>query len=336
MQLSTLVLVFASVISRFRKHVLICQRTARAYLKCRKCRLDALRKWFLSSETKWINLWRLKKKVDEIENKAMTTHAPKNVRDGILLNYLNTEMFKYRAKLIEHDKRVKESVAMVKQVGINDARAVIQGQVHFLERKKLVLKRPFHGIFTGLSENNGMMGLVKDAHDRMNVFQNELGRDVGIALLGKADEVLWDLQDEIEQYGDTSLLYKSSSEEEESDDDGLYDTDKLVMRGRMSSIGLKKNVGGEGGGEGFGGGRDVLRRRTRTRSRTRTFSGTGMIENGELKSYASGAGKARKRTNLAEGGGKHRPTNAQIQEIEAMRRRMTSAMNDNIDFNRMV
>lgn len=56
---------------------------------------------------------------------------------------------------------------------------------------------------------------------------------------------------------------------------------------------------------------------------------------GELKSYSGVPGKGRKRTNLADGGGKHRPTKAQIQEIEAMRRRMTSAMNDNIDFNRM-
>ncbi|GMH48538.1 hypothetical protein TL16_g00312 [Triparma laevis f. inornata] len=158
--------VFASVISRFRKHVLICQRVARAYLKCRKARLEALRVWFLEAERQWINSWRLHKKVAEDENKAMTTHAPKKVREMILLNCLNTEMFKFRSRLISHSRLVKESVAMVKQVGINDARAVIQGQVHFLERKKLVLKRPFYGLFTMMRKSNGMEGLVRDAHER--------------------------------------------------------------------------------------------------------------------------------------------------------------------------
>jgi hypothetical protein len=108
-------------------------------------------------------------------------------------------MFKYAKKLVAHDQRVKESVAMVKQVGINDARAVIQGEVHFLERKKLVLERPYYKLFTTLKGSNTVQRLIEEAHDKMNAFQKELDRDTGIALLQRADEVLWDLQDEIDQ-----------------------------------------------------------------------------------------------------------------------------------------
>ena len=158
-----------------------------------------LRKWWGETEKHWIEAWKLKKKVAEVENKAITTPAPKKIRDKLMYNCLNDEMFKFARKLVDHDMKVKESVAMVKKVGINDARAVIQGEVHFLERKQLVVVRPYYNLFTILKENNTVQALVEEAHDKMNVFQKELDRDTGIALLQRADEVLWDLQDEIDQ-----------------------------------------------------------------------------------------------------------------------------------------
>ena len=163
----------------------------------------------------------------------------------------------------------------------------------------------------------------------MDAFQKELDRDTGIALLQRADEVLWDLQDEIDQYGDIDRLYDSSSSDEwDSESDG-FDVNDL-------DDDVEYVIFGAAGGKPRG------RTRSRAKSgasadegRKRTTSGASAGNAGGGGGIVSYSGTGKKRQTLVEGASKHRPSKAQAQEIDAMRRRMTSFLSEAIDFTQM-
>ena len=73
--------------------------------------------------------------------------------------------------------------------------------------------------------------------------------------------------------------------------------------------------------------------------RKRTVSGASVSSSkrgtGKGSDITSYSGTGKKRISLIEGASKHRPTKAQAQEIHAIRQRMTSFLNESIDFNQM-
>jgi hypothetical protein len=129
------------------------------------------------------------------------------------------------------------------------------------------------------------------------------------------------------KFGDIDRLFDSSSDEwDSSESDGFDDFDDDVEyvifgaaggkpRGRTRSRAMSGASADEG------------RRRTTSEASTGS-AGRG----GSIVSY-SGTGK--RRQTLLESASKHRPSKAQAQEIDAIRRRMTSFLNESIDFSQM-
>lgn len=182
----------------------------------------ALNHWFVEEEKMWINGMKLRRKTTEVENSAIDTHCPIKLRHRLVWMCISTEMKVQARKLKEHGKIVKENEMKIKEVGMDDALAVVRGEFHSHTHERVVMVRPYYALYSKMKREGRMRWMVNLAHEKMNEFRKELDADNGIAVLIKAGNCLYGLQEEIENFGDFDPLADTSEEEEEEDLDDLY------------------------------------------------------------------------------------------------------------------
>lgn len=255
--------VFASVIHHFRDQVFVCQRAARAYIACRHARFEALKHWWVEEEKIWINGMKLKRRTTEHENSAVDNHAPHKLRGRLIWMCVNREMRIQARRLLEFDKKVKENEMKIKQVGVEDALAVVRGEFHSHTHERIVLVRPYYTLYSKIKKEGRMRWMVQLAHKKMEEFRKELDADTGIAMLVRADDCLYDLKEEIENFGFFDPNAESSEEEEDLDDlyfGGLkgYKDDIGDAKGKKKRVGImdraRRRAGSNMSAEGGGGG----------------------------------------------------------------------------------
>jgi hypothetical protein len=278
--------VFAAVVMNFRENVIKSQRTCRAFLACRRAKMDALKMWWHDVEKNWINQWRLHKKTYEAENLAMTTPAPHRVRNQMLLECMNNGMKFHIAQLRVHHKNVRENELAVMKVGIADALAVIKGDMQIIESKKIIFERPFFNFFARIGEK-GMTAMIAKAHKDMDTYQKEMHRETGILLLQQAEDVLHVLQSDI---GTWDL---SDGDSDDNSEEDFFGAPSNVIFDASSSPKHRDRAGSKGGG-----GRNRSFSGASNRSRTGSDSSSifaGLSGGGNTPSNKSHAMDAKKR-----------------------------------------
>ena len=198
--------VFVTVIHQFRDKVITCQRATRAYIACRHARFETLKHWWIDAERGWINKWKINKKTTDVYNVAMTTPAPVKLRNSLILECLNREMHGHMAKRTLHDEKVKQTEMVIKKVGLNDARAVVRGEVHNWRNERVVLKRPYFALYTKMKKESIMQIMIRLSHKKMDEFRRELDTETGIVLLDRVEDCLCDLQKHIKSYNEGSNM----------------------------------------------------------------------------------------------------------------------------------
>ena len=224
-------------------------------------RFVALNHWFVEEEKTWIDGMKLRRKTTEVENSAIDTHAPIKLRHRLVWICISKEMWAHVRKLKEHDKMVKENEMKIKEVGMEDALAVVRGEFHSHTHERVVLTRPYYALYSKMKREGRMRWMVSLAHEKMNEFRRELDADNGIAVLIKADDCLYGLKEEIDNFGDFDPLAETSEEEEEEELDDLYfgggkGRGEVEVKPKHTRIGIFERASNKRRANSMGGGAD--------------------------------------------------------------------------------